>query len=112
MLVLLISKTDIGRTDYEKRLPDLVKIVKDVVLEAFEAFSRIKRNYAHQRQAEGIAVAKVNDVTFELRAMPVPEKYPIFAEMYRNNQISARGAAKQLNVAPGAFLKWYRNESI
>lgn len=38
--------------------------IKDVVLQSFEAFARIKRNYAHQRQAEGIAVAKVNDVMF------------------------------------------------
>ena len=30
--------------------------IKDVVIETFDAFSRIKRNYARQRQAEGIAV--------------------------------------------------------
>ena len=83
--------------------------IKDVVLQSFEAFSRIKRNYAHQRQAEGIAVAKVNDVMFGRRSMPIPENYTAVAGMYSNNIISAREAARRLNVATNTFLKWYRS---
>lgn len=81
--------------------------IKDVVLQSFEAFSRIKRNYAHQRQAEGIAVAKVNDVMSGRRSMPIPENYTAVAGMYSNNIISAREAARRLNVATNTFLKWY-----
>ncbi len=83
--------------------------IKDVVLQSFEAFSRIKRNYAHQRQAEGIAVAKVNDVMFGRRSMPIPENYAAVAGMYSTNLISAREAARRLNVATNTFLKWYRS---
>ena len=83
--------------------------IKDVVLQSFEAFSRIKRNYAHQRQAEGIAVAKVNDVMFGRRSMPIPENYAAVAGMYSNKIISAREAARRLNVATNTFLKWYRS---
>ena len=83
--------------------------IKDVVLQTFEAFARIKRNYAHQRQAEGIAVAKVNDVIFGRRSLPIPEDYAAIAGMYSNNIISAREAARRLNVATNTFLKWYRS---
>ena len=48
--------------------------IKDVVLQSFEAFSRIKRNYPHQRQAEGIAVAKVNDVMFGRRSRKTTQR--------------------------------------
>lgn len=83
--------------------------IKDVVLQSFEAFSRIKRNYAHQCQTEGIAVAKVNDVMFGRRSMPIPENYAAVAGMYSNKIISAREAARRLNVATNTFLKWYRS---
>ena len=83
--------------------------IKDVVLQSFEAFSRIKRNYAHQRQAEGIAVAKVNDVMFGRRSMPIPENYAAVAGMYSTNLISAREAARRLHVATNTFLTWYRS---
>lgn len=82
--------------------------IKDVVIETFDAFSRIKRNYAHQRQAEGIAIARVNEVTLGRRSMPIPDNYTAIAGMYGNNQISAREAARRLNVATSTFLKWYR----
>ena len=82
--------------------------VKDIVIESFNAFSRIKRNYAHQRQAEGIAIARVNEVTLGRRSMPIPDNYTAIAGMYGNNQISAREAARRLNVATSTFLKWYR----
>ena len=86
--------------------------VTDIVLEAFDAFSRIKRNYAHQRQAEGIAVARMNDVTFGRRSMPIPKEYDAVAGMYGNDLISAREAARRLNVATKTFLKWYRGGSV
>jgi len=82
--------------------------VKDIVIKSFNAFSRIKRNYAHQRQAEGIAIARVNEVTLGRRSMPIPDNYTAIAGMYGNNQISAREAARRLNVATSTFLKWYR----
>ena len=86
--------------------------VKDVVFEVFDAFSRIRRNYAHQRQAEGIAVAKVNDAAFGRPAKAIPDNFPAVADLYEKKLISSRGAAERLNVAPSTFLKWYRNESI
>ena len=86
--------------------------VKDIVIESFNAFLRIKRNYAHQRQAEGIAIARVNEVTLGRRSMPIPDNYTTIAGMYGNNLISAREAARRLNVATSTFLKWYRGESI
>ena len=86
--------------------------VKDIVIESFGAFSRIKRNYAHQRQAEGIAVAKVNDAAFGRPTKPIPDNFPAVADMYEKKLVLSRVAAERLNVAPSTFLKWYRNESI
>lgn len=88
------------------------RLGENVVIESFSAFSRIKQNYAHQRQAEGIVVAKVNDVAFGRPTKPIPDNFPAVADMYEKKLISSRGAAERLNVAPSTFLKWYRNESI
>ena len=85
--------------------------VKDIVLEVFNSYSRIKRNYAHQRQAEGIAVARVNDATFGRPSKQIPENFPVVAALYDRNLISSRGAAERLNVSPGTFLKWYRSRN-
>lgn len=85
--------------------------IKDVVIETFDAFSRIKRNYARQRQAEGIAVAKVNDVSFGRRLKPIPDNFSDVAEQYDKKLISSRDAGIQLNVDAKTFLKWYRNRS-
>ena len=90
----------------------LGETVKDVVIEAFDAFSRIKQNYAHRRQAEGIAVAKVNGAVFGRSAKPIPDGFPALADMYEKNLISARKAAERLNVAPNTFLKWYKSERV
>ena len=82
--------------------------VKDIVLEVFNSYSRIKRNYAHQRQAEGIAVARVNEAAFGRPSKQIPENFPAVAALYDRSLISSREAAERLNVSPGTFLKWYR----
>lgn len=85
--------------------------IKDVVIETFDAFSRIKKNYAKQRQAEGIAVAKVNDAAFGRPLKPIPDSFPLVADLFSKEMISARGAAERLNVDRKTFLKWYRNSN-
>ena len=82
--------------------------VKDIVLEVFNSYSRIKRNYAHQRQAEGIAVARVNEAAFGRPSKQIPENFAAVSALYDRKLISSREAAERLNVSPGTFLKWYR----
>lgn len=89
----------------------LGETIKDVVIEAFDAFSKIKRNYARQRQAEGIAVAKVNDVSFGRRSKPIPDNFSSIAEQYDKKLISTQNAAELLNVDRKTFLKWYRSRN-
>ena len=56
--------------------------LKDIVIESFSAFSRIKRNYTHQRQAEGIAVAIVSDAAFGRPVKAIPEHFRLVADLH------------------------------
>lgn len=81
--------------------------VKDLVLEVLIFSSRIRRNYARQRQAEGIALAKANDIFLGRPAKPIPDNFSVVADMYSKKLLSARVAAERLNVDRKTFLKWY-----
>lgn len=84
--------------------------VKDLVFEVLNSSSRIRRNYVRQRQAEGIALAKANDVFLGRPAKPIPDNFLLVADLYSKDLISTRAAAERLNVDRKTFLKWYRGE--
>ena len=84
--------------------------VNSLVFEVLNSASRIRRNYARQRQAEGIALAKANDVFLGRPAKPIPDNFPLVADLYSKDLISIRAAAERLNVDRKTFLKWYRGE--
>ena len=83
--------------------------IKDLVLQVFDCVTSIRKNYSHQRQAEGIKSAKERNVSFGRHAKPIPKKFNTIAGLYEKKQISARAASERLNVSSDTFLKWYRN---
>ena len=57
-----------------------------------------------QRQKEGIAAAKKRGVKFGRPRKPLPEQFMVQYEKWKNDDISARKAAKRLNMNVSTFL--------
>ena len=85
--------------------------ISDLVLQLLSFVAENERTNIKQRQAEGIAVAKVNDAAFGRPLKPIPDSFPLVADLFSKEMISARGAAERLNVDRKTFLKWYRNRN-
>jgi len=81
-------------------------LIADIVLQLLSYVAQTEREFIKQRQAEGIAAAKLRGVRF---GAPPKKKPAEFEECYRTwaqGEISARAAAKRLNVSHPTFLKW------
>ena len=81
--------------------------VSELVLQIFRSFDEIGSSWRRQRQAEGIAVAKANDVAFGRPAKTRPENFDYIAGLYDRRLVSSRDAAERLDVSQKTFLKWF-----
>ncbi len=83
-------------------------LIADIVLQLLSYVAQTEREFIKQRQAEGIAAAKAKGVRFGVKAKEKPPEYKIYLARWQLGEISARAAAKQLNVTHPTFLKWTR----
>lgn len=83
-------------------------LIADIVLQLLSYVAQTEREFIRQRQAEGIAAAKLQGVQFGRRPMERPAQYEQLKEQWRNQEISARGAARQLGITHRTFLRWVR----
>jgi len=82
------------------------RFIADLVLQILSYVAQIEREFNHQRQAEGIAIAKEKGVRF---GRPPKERPHIFFELYESwqrEEISARAAAKELCINHRTFILW------
>ena len=85
-------------------------LIADIVLELLSYVAEMERTYIKQRQAEGIAAAKQRGVRF---GAPRKERTPQYYELlgqWRDGNITARDAARRLNIHHKTFLRWTRSE--
>lgn len=91
---------------------DLIgELIADIVLQLLSYVAETEREAIRQRQAEGIAAAKLRGVQFGRKPIPKPEG---FAEVYfrwKYEGLSARQAGKELGVAHPTFLKWAKTQA-
>ena len=66
-------------------------------------------NYIHQRQAEGIAIAKQKGIHCGHPYKTKPENFDEVYQQWKDKQISGRSAAQLLGVNPSTFLRWTKN---
>ena len=81
-------------------------LIADIVLQLLSYVAQTEREFIRQRQAEGIAIAKEKGVRFGRKAMDRPEAYLALKDQWKEKQISARAAAKQLGITHSTFLRW------
>ena len=88
---------------------DLVgTLIADIVLQLLSYVAQTERETIHQRQAEGIAAAKARGVKFGRPPKERPPNFARYKELYKNNEISARGAAVYLGVTHKTFIRWVK----
>ena len=81
-------------------------LIADIVLQLLSYVAQTEREFIRQRQAEGIAAAKAQGVQFGRRPMVRPASFNLLKEQWKQDQISARAAAKQLGITHSTFLRW------
>ncbi len=81
-------------------------LIADIVLQLLSYVAQTEREFIHQRQAEGIAAAKLRGVKFGRPEKERPPEFPTVLNAYRGGELSARASAKSLGVTHRTFRKW------
>lgn len=84
-------------------------LIADIVLQLLSYVAQTEREMIRQRQAEGIAAARARGVRFGPPCKRRPENYEACLAAWRGGEISAREAARRLQVAHKTFLRWAEN---
>lgn len=85
-------------------------LIADIVLQLLSYVAQTEREFIRQRQAEGIAAAKLRGVQFGRKPMKRPEEFAAVWETWRCGEISAREAARQLKITHRTFLRWAKED--
>lgn len=80
--------------------------VADLVLQILSYVAQLERENIKQRQAEGIASARLRGVRFGRPVLERPENYDDVIKSYKGGEITRREAAVLLNVSPSTFDRW------
>ena len=83
-------------------------LIADIVLQLLSYVAQTEREFIRQRQAEGIASAKARGVRFGRKPKDKPVDFYKYKNDYLNHNISARNAAKLLNISHKTFLSWIK----
>lgn len=86
-------------------------LIADIVLQLLSYVAQTEREFIRQRQAEGIAAAKVRGVRFGRAKKPIPPEFPQVLSKWKNKEITSRDAAELLKVSHNTFLKWAKEQN-
>ena len=86
------------------------KLIADIVLQLMSYVAETERAFIKKRQKEGIELAKQRGIHFGRSPIEIPEQFPALKEQYLENKISARSAARLLNISHQTFIKWVKQE--
>jgi len=102
---------DIPLLDTRRKERDLTGMfIADLVLQILCYVAQQEREFIRQRQAEGIKAARARGVKL---GRPPLERPALFYELkikWAEKTISAREAAKRLNIDHVTFLKWVKDK--
>lgn len=87
-----------------RRGKDLVgTFLSDIVLQVLSFVAENERTNIKQRQAEGIAAAKLRGVKFGRPPKPLPENFHTVYQKWKQGELSAVQAAKELDMPQSTF---------
>lgn len=79
--------------------------IADLVLQILAYVAETERAFIRQRQAEGIAAAKLRGTQFGCRKKDVPEAFEMYSQLWREGKISLRKAAETLEMNHSTFYR-------
>lgn len=88
------------------------KFISDVVLQVLSFVAQNERELIHQRQAEGIRIAKQNGVIFGRPKISVPNNFFDIAIKYKHKKITSLEACHILNLSRGTFFRMLQKMQI
>ena len=83
-------------------------LIADIVLQLLSYVAETERGFIRQRQAEGIAAARLRGDHLGRPALRRPREAEEVLERWRRREISSRTGAALLGVSQATFLKWGR----
>ena len=78
-------------------------LIADIVLQLLSYVAQTEREFIHQRQAEGIAAAKMRGVKFGRKPLPLPENFEAVYTAWRAKKLTLKQAASACNLSAGTF---------
>lgn len=97
---------DMPLLDTQKNKDLTGTLIADIVLQLLSYVAQTEREFIRQRQAEGIAAAKLQGVRFGRKPREKPPEYGSLKELWARGEISAREAARRLGITHRTFLSW------
>ena len=88
-------------TRREKNL--LGTFISDIILALLSYVAENERTNIRQRQAEGIAAAKLKGIKFGRPPIPLPDNFHKLHQDWRSGKISMKEAARACNMPPKTF---------
>jgi len=89
-----------------RRDKDLIgTLISDIILSLLSFFAQSERETIHQRQAEGIAVAKAKGVKFGRPIKPTPNNFETLITQWDSNQLSRDDILKRCNMSESTFYR-------
>ena len=79
--------------------------ISDLVLQILAYVAETERAFIKQRQAEGIAAAKLKGVKFGCKRCELPETFEKYYQMWSEGEISLRKAAEALQMNYSTFYR-------
>ena len=83
-------------------------LIADIVLQLLSYVAQTEREFIRRRQAEGLAAAKKRGVRFGAKLKEKTDEYAVARNRWQRGEISAREAARQIEVSHTSFLRWAR----
>ncbi len=84
-------------------------LIADIVLQLLSYIAETEREFIRQRQAEGIAAAKLRGVKFGRKPLPLPENFAEVYAAWKAKKLTLKQAAAASDMPAGTFYAKARN---
>ena len=102
---------DFPLLDTRKKDNDLTgTFIADLVLQILSYVAQTEREFIHQRQAEGIALAQKRGVKFGRKRLDLPESFYTAKAKYEAGLLPYRKAAELCGMTASSFYRYCQNE--
>lgn len=95
---------DMPLLDTRNRDNDITQVfVADLVLQILSYVAQVERENIRQRQAEGIAAAKIRGVKFGRPVIELPQEFPQIVDSYEKHEITLTEVLEKCHMSVSTF---------